>query len=784
MPQTSEPEHRVTTLASAGRLRVGARRNRAWLALGGFVATLAIVDVGARRTDPDCRAVSRAATDSIAVVVCEREYHRTLDPEVGAILADAYRRSGDRAVASALANGLLATPARGDALYVLGKIAVAKTRVDDAVSLLTTARELHRARQAHSRVAKDDQAIAGIFSTRQQYASALRSLDECIQQARAGGDALIEGYCHMSAASVLSEVGYFAPALRELERAAGSLRSDRDLAWLEAQRGNLYQDYARSPTHDGYHVQAIVAYEDVLRRARRAQLPTLAVSAELNLAYSMAEVLRTDDAEQHLRSAAALDRDNAYESDRAQLEARIAYRRGALTHASALNDRLYAAVVGHDDRRRVCAMQARIALASGDLTRAEDWARRGIAEVEQTRTAQSILELRSWVLSTRREPYELLFSALARGGRAEEALQVFDRWQGRSLLDALARQRQPPLADLHHVADHVDRLGAWLTSVSSAPLADTESTAAMTELRAIDLLAFVVAEHRLWRVAIAAGQAQLADLGPFAKLREPLERFRAKPTDPALAEQLGQLLIPDATFRSTRDALRVVLDGPLAGLPVVALRRHGQPLIALRPVVHAPRVSEAVCGSRTWRPGKSVVLADASGDLPDARGEAAEIATLLGTSRLVGPAATSAALFAASDSDVLHVATHADIGEDGGVLRLHDESISALEISARGRGPGLVVLAACASAASADLEAATSLASAFLAAGSIQVVATLRPISDAGAADITSRFYRAGGVTDPVRVLAEIQASLAGTPNADWPSFAVFGRDLCTAAPH
>ena len=67
--------------------------------------------------------------------------------------------------------------------------------------------------------------------------------------------------------------------------------------------------------------------------------------------------------------------------------------------------------------------------------------------------------------------------------------------------------------------------------------------------------------------------------------------------------------------------------------------------------------------------------------------------------------------------------------------------------------------------------------------GADQVVATLRPVDDDGARELARRFYAAGGVDDPVRALADAQAALALTPNAEWPQFAVFGTDVCSRRP-
>jgi CHAT domain-containing protein len=89
------------------------------------------------------------------------------------------------------------------------------------------------------------------------------------------------------------------------------------------------------------------------------------------------------------------------------------------------------------------------------------------------------------------------------------------------------------------------------------------------------------------------------------------------------------------------------------------------------------------------------------------------------------------------------------------------------------------MLSSCASAVADDGELATSLAAAFLASGSAQVIGTLRPIDDDGARELTRAFYRGGGLADPVRTLARVQAALAQTTNLDWPNFVLFGHDTC-----
>jgi tetratricopeptide (TPR) repeat protein len=126
-----------------------------WLAvLGGLTATL---EIG--RRGPDCAA---AAGTAMAARICEREYARTGDPTTGTRLAEAHRDAGDLTAASAIARGLLATPARGDALRVLGEIALAQRRLAAALAAFARARALHQLDGQRAELARDDAAIAGV----------------------------------------------------------------------------------------------------------------------------------------------------------------------------------------------------------------------------------------------------------------------------------------------------------------------------------------------------------------------------------------------------------------------------------------------------------------------------------------------------------------------------------------------------------------------------------------------------------------------------------------------
>jgi tetratricopeptide (TPR) repeat protein len=746
-----------------------------WIVAG--VLGLALID---RPSELDCVLATRTRTPGAAVSICEREYRDTRNPVVGVRLADLWRQAGQREAARALATRLLDTPERASALQIVGKIAGDEHRLDEAVGALAAARDLHRTAHDAAGLARDDQALANIEVKRHRFGDALTALDECLQQASAAGDTYIEYFCRLAATKVLAEVGDLAVAQRELDRAAELARSDRDRVWLEYERGNLDQEYVRAPQGIERALRSIAAFERAARLNARAQVPGFQLTLEHNLALSLVDAGRLDDAERHLAVAALVDADDEGAGQRTEIAAEIAFRRGDLARAAQLSEQRHDAADDDEVRIRAAALRARIALAGDDLPTSERWARRGIAAVERIRAAQAAPELRSYVLATRRTPYELLFVALARAGRLDDAVVALDQWQGRTLLDALARPSPQVAPGLLGAAQRVAELGALLPVVSEVPLGvAADPRQLLAALRTADLLALVVAGRDVWRVTASQGRLDIADLGSFAGLQDALDRFAGAPTEPALASELGAQLVPAAAVRTTPAPLHVLLDGPLASLPVVALRRDGRPLIAARPVVRVFRLPRSAC--RPARaPTRRTVIADAQSDLPDAGREAAELSSVLGFTAAVGAAATRAALFEAAGSDVLHIAVHAAVGAGGGVLELRDHSVSALEISAARLGPPLVMLSACSSARAADAELAGSLAAGFLAAGSDQVVATLRPVSDAGARRLTTRFYSAGGMTDPVRALARIQAELADTGDTDWPRFAVFGHDTCS----
>jgi tetratricopeptide (TPR) repeat protein len=740
------------------------------------------IDITVTGAQPDCAALARTDPTAHVLATCRREFDRTRDPKTGARLAHVLRKAGHVEDARRIATSLLRTLARPDALRVLGDIALREEKYEDAIAVLEPARVLHRILQEPLELARDDSVLALVRSERNEYAEALRLLGECIELVERHPDGPQELYCRTVAARTLISLGYFAAADDEITKAEPLAASNEARIDLQYQRANLAQE-------TGNHALAIEILERVLRDSEHSVSPDRMAIREQNLAFSLAELGRTTNARRHLENARRLDRNQKQAAELTWTAAQIAYKEGDLDQAALLTKAYFELLAADDDLDRddridVAGLAARVELLRNNLPSAASWAWQAIGEAERVRGEQSALELRATVLTKRRLPYELRFLAFARRGQVENAALAFDQWQGRTVQDALARPRlRVPIA-LADIADQLVRLGPWARVALDAPFArNVDRSSVLRTMRDIDLLALIVADGQVWRLSASHGPPRLAVVGPFSEIDERVRDVSSHPTNVEPAAALGALLVPDDLFKRTSETLHVVLDGQLAVLPVAALRHGTTPLIELRPIVRELRLPDVHCVP-VVRSGRATVLGDPFDKLPDARIEAAEVATLLHTTSKTGSAAIKAALFAAANGAVLHVATRSGRGSDGPALELFDGNASALEISASRLAPSLVVLSSCdaATANKNDDELASSLVAGFLAAGSLHVVATLMSVDDSGAREITTRFYGAGGVADPVRALQTAQRELLETGNVDWPQYTVFGPDVCLQA--
>jgi tetratricopeptide (TPR) repeat protein len=747
-------------------LERGHRRRRLRGAIGVAAALVIAVAAGsvvaahardrAHAAPARCADVAPRANDAATILVCRDEYVRTNDPQVGTELANALRRTGKLRDAATVATELLATSAQADAMYTLGKIAIDDGRRDDAERALRHASALHRAQQRWGDSATDLQALAGVSN---DFVDQLVGFDAAIRDARRGHDPRIEAYCHLSAADVLSKIAAGTGALGELARAEPLLSAPADLLQLELERGNVYQNL-------GDHTLAAAAFARARVRAEAVPSARFARSARLNLVYSLAESGQLADATRELAAAAALDPGDQQLPVRLALEARIALRGGDLARAAGAVDRAIAATDrgASEDLLERDVERAEISLARGELATAEQSARSAIGRIEALRSTHAPAELRSWMITDWRAPYELLFLALARRGDAAGALAVFDRYCGLGALAGLVHGEAGGSSSSQEagLVFPIAELARSLPLLQTSALATPVPEVALREaVHAASLLVLVVAQDELWRITAEAGRLEVQPLGRMSALRPRLEQLRTAPGDRAIASALGELLVPAQLARPSDQVLHVVLDEPLAWLPVAALRVGGRRVITARPIVRAARPSDLGCVASAHDPPRVVTL--------DGNGEPA--------GSMVSTAAR--ALFGVARGDLLKIRAPIERDALGDALMLHSVRVRAFEIAGHGGVAGRVVLAG----SSAGPAAGASLAMAFVAGGADQVIAAVVPVSRAEAERLTAQLLQSK-VTDLARALARLQsAGDASGANDAWLRFAAFGRATCTPSP-
>ena len=390
------------------------------------------------------------------------------------------------------------------------------------------------------------------------------------------------------------------------------------------------------------------------------------------------------------------------------------------------------------------------------------------------------------MVAKRQEPFVALFELHAARGETREAWTVLERTQGRTFLEAFAASTAQaaqgrPRGEVSQRFDALKRLYPILRA--SPVLADVPYEQLSQGLRGDQLIAFFEGSERLFVLAVAGGRPRVVPGPSLAQLRPLVAGFLENPGDRTRADALGAALFPRGVLPAPGGRLYLSPSAMLARLPFAAVSRRGRYLVQDFALAEVPGGRALLALKR--RPASNgappLVLADASGDLPQAALEGREVAGKLGpTARLLaGPAARSERLREGPSPSVLHLALHSGVGPTGPWLSLADRPVLASELIdwKVGASADLVVLASCASAATRDPGLWGSLASAFLAAGSRSVVASLWSTPDTVSRALVNRLYEQQALRDPVAALAGAQRAqiAAGRPPEDWAGFAFYG---------
>lgn len=510
-------------------------------------------------------------------------------------------------------------------------------------------------------------------------------------------------------------------------------------------------------------------------------LESVAGAARLHLSRAECQRRRPEAAEAHL---AALTPFATAEPAVKLAAGLIAADRGSLAEAERLLDEADARLAvpsSLEDRDLAIDLaveRGRLAERAGNPAAAEAFYRRAIAIVEELRRDTKSLELRPWVLASRRAPYEALVSLLAHADRRFDALEIAEHLHARTLLDARAERERAKAQ-----APDLERR---LRGPAAAPALRASELHSLMQDR--EILVFSQAGTTIWRFHIVNGEIASLDRLPHDAL-DLAESWR--PSDARQAEVLGDRLVPPAARAPSSRPLYIVSSGVLAEQPFAALRPGGRYLVETRATIRIPGLAALQCQSGEPAAQEAVFIADSMWDLPGARQEAVTLAKQRGQRAYLGWEATFARLETARDATLLHVAVHGDNSSQGSVLRLAGRDATAADILERRIAPRVAVLSGSWTAASRDDEGWGALSSAFLAAGSESVVATLSSVPDAASLELMQRFYEAGGERRPAEALAAAQREMIAlaVPRRDhlttaWSAFVVDGAGpACEAGP-
>jgi tetratricopeptide (TPR) repeat protein len=418
----------------------------------------------------------------------------------------------------------------------------------------------------------------------------------------------------------------------------------------------------------------------------------------------------------------------------------------------------------------------------GDPLRAEQSLRRAVEAVERARDTLQADTFKSWLLAAQRAPFEDLFLLYVSAGRLVDALEVVQRATARSTLDGLLESQPVEISP----ARGITAAGAWSEGMhklarslrASHAMATPPIDAVLARLRGNHVITYFRARSELWAIAIAAdGALRSRKIGSASEIAARVAAWRHHPEDTGVADQLGGALLPDELMPPPGVPLFVVEEDPIAEVSFAALRRRGQLVLDQHAVAYAPSAAVLSATRRSQSGVRALVLGDPTGDLPQAREEAKEVADRLKVKPRLGADAATAAVLGADNTTVIHIAAHTVATETGAALQLSDGLLDAGTVLDRGVAAGAIVLLTCSSAPITSRDELAPLASAFIAAGAHTVVASRWAVPDSIARSFAGMFYEANGVADPVAAVAMAQRELVRrhVPVEQWATFALIG---------
>ena len=712
---------------------------------------------------------------SETIVVCHGMYAESRDPGAGVRVARAHEKLGRDDDVLRLSSRLVGVPDElkiaGDVRQMMARVYLKRQRFCLARLFYEKALALHRATGDHAGAYADAQELAEALRDRYDFEDALRLATVSSDEAARARDSKLESRSLRLLARIHHDIGDSSEALATYKAALAKLSSEdlSDRALQLVHRGALL-------TGQRQHALARQDLEEALVLATSLKDFKLVRDAEVNLNDIDMGQHDLDAAWTHLdRAQAAWDKSGERRPSPGILVNRAILNqiRGDYEAAIRALDELSAADPPPDAETAWLIAQQRgsVYLDAHNYRMAEEAFRQATNIVEEMWSTSPMASF----LEERWSPYQSLFALQIKRNALQEAFETVIRAQGRMFL---AKAIGPSSSSA--TAECQEHLRSPREMVESSPLAQTLGAAETLEaLRGRYVLNYFVGADHMRLLVISDGHVSLAsvdvDINDLDRL---VTEFVTTP-DGGVAEKLGKLLLPPDVLKSAPQRFYVIPAGPLLRLSFAALIVGGRRVVSHHEVVYAPSATGlARLATADANPTSTpVLLNDARNNLRHSAEEANAVVSSVNAIQKTGREATIAALRAAANASLLHVIGHSGVDHDGGYLVLADGQVTAADILRWGIRPGLAILPTCASAATSKHDMWGSLAVAFLAAGSADVVATLFSVEDADAVAFTKAFYDHQGAHDPVSATAVAQREMMASnhPTSVWSAFIVVG---------
>jgi tetratricopeptide (TPR) repeat protein len=721
-------------------------------------------------------------------VSCDELIERTEYAAAARVCAKAFEHSGDHRDGLHAAQALSKLQREDDALAILARVVpgphgteaqrtiamieIGRKQYGAAARRLRVALQLDQARGDHAGASADLGALVAVAWNQDDFATALRLSNAAIAEAEAAGDSTLRASALISQGTVLESAGDYERALEAYAKGSALLAAGdrRERARVLICRAGLLGEQRQ-------YALARPLLEEARSLARAVSDFTLLRDAEVNVA---AVALAEHDLD--TAAGALLRAQVAWLASRARTpspgilmnQAIHARYRGDLAGAARSLDAIAATDPTPDYAWTIAHERGLIAYAAHELDAAEQHYLAAIRIIENMWRSSSPEDLKAPFFEDRWLPYQSLFALRLERGDAEGAFATLVSAQGRMFL------AEASTASAGASIDRRDRLRLLGPLIEASPIARTFSaTDTLEALGERYVLNYFAAAGRMRLLIIDRGALRPTNIDiELSALEKLVDDLLANADDRAAAKALGDALLPDSVVRSDPARLDVIPEGALQRISFAALIAGDERVLQRHDVVYSPSATGlASLGSMTAEPSSApVVLGDPQGNLRHGADEIRTVVARTGAALRTGREATTSALRAAQQARLLHVIGHSGLDGDGGYLVLADGHVSAAQIVSWQIRPHVVVLPTCASAATRRRDMWGSLAVAFLAAGSVDVVSTLHSVEDASAAEFTKHFYTHGGAADPVAATAAAQRELAKhSPVSTWSSFIVVG---------